>query len=512
MDRLVVQDAELLRQLRELETAKLALESSIARSRHELYRPANEKILAFHQSKAKIRLICGSNRSSKTTSGIAEAIFYALGTRPFDQSRASDPPTKILIVAQDFTNAVIQTIHPKLMSMIPDGALMETPLGIRYMHSGIPTSYHFKNGSFIKLGSSEQEMVKFEGSDWDLVVFDETPRREIYIACLRGTIDRGGRIVFAMTPESSLATWVYDDIYTQAGSNPDIFQVTVSIYENPYLGKEEIEFFKASLTPEEQEARIYGRFKTLIGRVYPQYDPSIHCIDPQDILSRKNEKGISIFDTYPKGLAIDPADRKPFAMLWFALSPQEEIIIYREWPETDFFRTAPLGSIEDYAELIRSIEKETPGGSDTIHWRLMDPNYGIARSVISNSSIVNAFKNYELFFDTDINDDLHEGHHAVRSRLTYDKSKPISELNRPKLYFFKGLNNLHHALTRYIWDTRRMEEERGVTERVKEKVKDFVDPLRYICAKDLIYLDPLNMEQNQYKATQRILSSRIGLR
>lgn len=498
----------LIEEVKELELTEERLQGMADQGRAALYEPNNPKIAAFHESKAKIRLIVGSNRSGKTHAALKEAADMALGRREWNGEVLRDPPSKVLIVAQDFTNAVLQTIHPKLMSLLPSDALLPTPLGIRYMHSGIPTSYHFTNGSFIKLGSGEQDVQKFEGSDWDLIVFDEIPQREIYIACLRGTIDRGGKVVMAMTPVTSLASWVYDEIYLNAGKDPDIFQVTVSIYDNPHLKAEEIESFRNALSPEEVEARIFGKFKHLIGRVYPGYNQDIHRVDPEKVLNEKDQHGRLLFESYPKGMVIDPADQKPFAIGWFAVTPQNDIIFFREWPETDFFKTSAMSSVAQYAALIKEIEDTIPGGPGTISWRLMDPNYGVKSVVVTGQSIKQEFGDHELHFITDINDKIPDGHNAVRRLMHYDPTIPLGEMNRPKLYFFNNLQNFHNSISKYVWDHRRMEEEKGVAERPKEKYKDFADLVRYTAVFNPTYEDPTMLLAHQRELIDKIKQSR----
>jgi phage terminase large subunit len=50
--------------------------------------------------------------------------------------------------------------------------------------------------------------------------------------------------------------------------------------DNPYLDPLEIDSVSASLTLEELDRRRYGRFTANKGLVYPEFDESVHVIQP----------------------------------------------------------------------------------------------------------------------------------------------------------------------------------------------------------------------------------------
>lgn len=483
---------------KKLEQLRDEAKRRLGKMKLELYEPhPGQK--KFHEAKEKIRICLTGNRWGKTEALVAEALSYAIGYRPWDGTKTRTPPNKILICVPTFS-AILEYIVPKFDRLEPEGLRLSGREGVRYLHSSIPGSYHYRNGSMIAFGSYQQEIAHFQGRDWDAVFLDETCPKEIFDILMMRVVDRKGRIHMTLTPENMGAAWIFDDLYSMAGEDIDIFQITGTSYDNPHIPHDELKNTEARLSPEEREAKIYGRFKHLMGRVFPEYDKDIHCLDLSSI------KGL---EELPKGVVIDPHDRKPFAMAWFAVTPQNDIIFLEEWPDDNFLDHKIPHSFEEYVRVIQAIEERLPGGQGTIQWRLMDPNFGRSKKAISGRSVEEEFEMYGLYFDTRIEDDVTTGHLSIRKRLAYDKAIPKSELNRPHLYFRNGLQNFHKSFLNYIYDHRKMEEDKGVTERPKEKYKDFIDLVRYTCMFDPMWLDPREFEQQSFKALDRLRSARI---
>lgn len=432
---------------------------------------------------------------------VAECLAMVLGYRPWNGTKTRMPPNKILICVPTFS-AISDYIIPKFDRLEPDGCRLPGREGRKYGHAGIESSRHYFNGSQVSFASYQQELKSFMGRDWDGVGLDESSPKEIFDVLLMRTVDRDGRIMMTLTPENMDAAWIFDDLYSMAGKDRQIFQITGSSYDNPYLPKEVLAQIEARLSPEEKEAKIYGKFKHLMGRVFQEYDENVHCYDPEKI---------KIEESWPKGICIDPHDRKPFAMAWFAVNPQNDMYFFEEWPPDNFLEHKTPHSFDEYVKIINAIEDGIPGGAASVQWRLMDPNFGRSRKAVSGNSVEEEFEEKGLYFDTQIDDDVMSGHIEIKNRLSWDKTKPLSELNRPKLFFKKGLTNMHRAFLNYTYDTRRMEMEKGVTERPKQKYKDMIDIVRYSCKFDPQYFDPKHYQRMQFEAIGRLASMK-GIR
>ncbi len=74
---------------------------------------------------------------------------------------------------------------------------------------------------------------------------------------------------------------------------------------------------------------------------------------------------------------IDPHDRKPFFMTWFAGFPNDDMIAICEWPPFHFqdCKSSPVSDIERYRDLILEAEASLPRVADV---RLIDGLFGAA--------------------------------------------------------------------------------------------------------------------------------------
>lgn len=265
--RVAVKEASILQSLiREAERRHLG-------AKVERYRP-HKKQEEFHYNPAKYRLLTWGNQTGKTVAGVAECIAYALGYRPWNDSKTRTCPSKIMCAGIDFVHAISGDVWPRFQELIPTGAIES----LEKIHSGIVSKINFKNGSFIAFMSYEQDASKYEGYTWDFVMFNEPPPRDVWIATSRGLMARNGRAIFCMTPLSE--PWIYDEIYAKCGgTDPDYWQSSATMFENPYVPLEQKQKYIEQMNPEEREARVFGKFKHLMGRIFPEFDTGIHLME-----------------------------------------------------------------------------------------------------------------------------------------------------------------------------------------------------------------------------------------
>ena len=75
---------------------------------------------------------------------------------------------------------------------------------------------------------------------------------------------------------------------------------------------------------------------------------------------------------------IRPSDRRPWAMSWFAIYPNEDVIAFREWPPFDFAScTKTAEHVEDYRRNILESEK---GIGKEVDMRFIHPDFGLQKS------------------------------------------------------------------------------------------------------------------------------------
>ncbi len=262
--------------------------------------------VAFHKSNARIRLLVAGNRSGKSEAVVMEAIWLSLGTHPHHRIPV---PNKGKMYGDTFPIVTLETFGPKFKKWLPKSVL---DAGKPYTKSaqGYIVGVNFANGSKITFGAYQQEAGTAEGGDFDYVIFDEPPPRNVYIANLRGIVDRGGLMCFSMTPLRE--AWIYDELWLP-GINHEKDYIECfnwSSYDNPYIDKTVLDILAAECTPAEREVRIEGLFKKLQGVVVDTYRPEVSDIEAFNL----NEE----FQIY-EGLDPHPNGAKPHAALWKAL-------------------------------------------------------------------------------------------------------------------------------------------------------------------------------------------------
>lgn len=442
----------------------------------------------WHLSKSSTRLILGGNRSGKTIAAFHDVIWQLTGDYPdwYLDDMKLETPVYSRWIATDYKQGVGGVFQPYFKDLIPKSLIKR----VQKTQQGIICKVFWKNGSELELLTDEQDVGIFEGWHGHRLHVDEPCARSRYIASKRGLIDYGGKSSFSLTPLKE--PWIYDELYEQADGNR-IFAVTIDIEENPHIPKEEIDEFKKSLTDDEKEARIHGRFSHLTGIIYKEFEKDVHIIPDRDI--PKN---------WPTVHLIDPHDRKPHANVWVAVDEFDNLYFYDELESS--------GTIPQISAKIRL--KEFKRKADI---RIGDPNKMMSPPKIGskgslksefaqdtmytedeidkNQGLRDKVKIHGLHFSVNVNNSLDAGHLKVKRYLMYDKTKPIGIGNRPKIYFFKSCVKTIRGMTHYIWDDHRNAEGKSLKEKPKDEFKDFPDLVRYACMSNLKYSSP-NYERN----------------
>jgi hypothetical protein len=446
--------------------------------------------LPIHEAMKKKRLVLmtGGNGIGKTHTAIGVCLAWIKGERPWDGSKTPrTPPVDVLYVAPDFTNYHAKKTIPLIFKLMPHEAWEHVLTDGR----GLQTMFRHANGSTLHLMAYEQHLRKaqdqaspFEGIDFDLAVFDEPAPREVFIAIERGVMKRNGKILMVLTPIAE--PWIFDQLYepgldpaSDIGTHTISAEVAVRSETNPegIWEREAFDHFRATVSGEDHEdARIHGHFKHLAGLVFKEYDPAYHIFDPAKLEIRPE---------WPKGLTIDPHDKKPFMMAWWAVNPEGQILFFKEWPTSPFheYRSCDY-TWDDYAAFIKAEEEKIPGGAGSVIYRFMDPNFGRSSKASAGVSISDYLGQQGMYFDTTVDDSLQNGHAAIRRRLSFDRNQPLSPTNHPMLRISKACWNLDYAFRHYIWD----EVGSVAKEKPKDHAKDAMDVMRYTAAANPEYI------------------------
>ena len=410
-----------------------------------------DKQLEFHTAPHPTRAIFGGNRSGKTTCGGMEFLFHTTGVYPkwYPEEQRVHGAVKGRIIAKDFQKGVGEVIIPFLEEWLDESFIakkFKNPLGIA-------VKWTMKNGSVFDILSHEQNTESYEGWKGHLAWFDEPPPRDKYIATLRGLVDYRGRNWLTLTPLTQ--PWIYDDIYTNTDKKR-VKCVTVNIRDNPHLDELAIAEFESSLTHEEKEARIKGRFLHLSGLVYKEFNPDMHIVEQFPI--KKD------WTTY---FAIDPHERTPTACMWFAVDPQGNYWIYDElW----------LGDM-DLAGVAMAIHAQE--GENPARIRIIDPHNDKDNALAGGFNVRKELMRHGIFCQRG-NIDITLGMSRIKHALKPEYNQ-LSKTMQPKLRIMANCVQTIYEFQHYLWDEYKHNKEQYEQKNtVKKKDDHFMDCLRYI--------------------------------
>lgn len=324
----------------------------------------------------------------------------------------------------------------------------------------------------------DQDVRQFESDDVGIIVYEEPPPRDIRKACV-SRLRMGGYEIFLMTPLQHSA-WIFDEIV----NNKDLAKylevhyadVESNCIEHGIRGRlrhEDIVFMMDQWDEDEKQARAEGKPSHMKGLVYKGLHPDQHRHERPP-----NDFPMSEHDIY---CVMDIHDRRPPAIVWFAVSVNGKKYAVQEYPNDphNLYHTIKSSSVtfDDISKIIRTTERLNGWDSNQVK-RYLDPNYGVRRMGDMGITIQQYFAMPEhggLYFITNINDHQETGHQMVRNLLAVDKD------GLPNLLIGDGLCNSWHQMQRYGRKEHASKREAvdGMSEKVGEKYKDFPDCFRY---------------------------------
>lgn len=408
----------------------------------------------FFSSRARNRYLFGSNRSGKSVGGHLELISCAIGYRPW---LPKDHPDRIVRLGNGEPIPVPNVGFHLLENLNTSGKQiflkkMEEWLPkewgkVKKNNQGQPVEVRFNNGSICHVYSQNMDIDALEGPNGHYLSCDEPPTQRFWNSLKRGLVDHDGIAWISATPLK--ASYFMAELMAKAsedltGENHEL--ISLSIHDNRksrggYLPDRAVDEFIASLPPDEVEARVYGRPKHLAGAVYKEWMPAPpYCVEP-----------FTIPQDWPRLMAIDPAERKPMAAVWIAISPDNKWYIYR-----DCFDPG-LRTTKQFANWVKQQEgwEQTRDGRwlqtpkcEPVALRLTDTSANkLERS--SGYTIAQALRNEGLIFLNANKSDFLGGIDRVRQMLDFDPQYEWSQ--GPQLVVFSNCRRVMHEFQNYVW-------------------------------------------------------------
>jgi len=420
---------EIIERIREIESEQLRRSACDNLKSYNTGRKKHRKQIAFHKCKKRNRWVFGGNRTGKTECGAVEVVYIARGIHPYRENLKESTGWVVSLSSQvqrDVAQAKI--LHYLNRDWIADIVMQSGKKGSP--EYGIIDYILVKTvfGGVSKIGfkSCDQGREKFQGASLDYVWFDEEPPEDIYHECRMRVFDKRGHIFGTMTPLKGLS-WVYDEIYLNKNNNPEVWYITMEWADNPFLSKEEIKLLSSSMSPEQLEARCFGRFCAASGLVYPEFDPQVHVIDPFPVPKE-----------WQDNISIDPGLNNPLSCHWYAVDFDGNVYVVAEHYEAGrdiFYHSQKIKEISD-----RLGWKRDSGGRLCA---LIDSAAG-QRTLASQKSVCELFRECGINVNPRVNKDLFSGISRVKSYLK-------SADGRTRLYIFKNCVNMIREFKGYFW-------------------------------------------------------------
>ena len=441
-------EKNIILKIKQIEAEERRRRGTDALIKYNAVEPIHKKQLAFHQCQKRNRWVFGGNRSGKTECGAVECVYMARGIHPY---RTNKPNVFGWVVS--VTRAVQRDVaQKKILKYLSKGwieniTMQEGAKGspeygvidqimVRNVFGGI---------SIIGFKSCEEGREKFQGSSLDFVWFDEEPPKDIYHECKMRLIDKKGDMFGTMTPLKGL-TFVYDEIYLNKRKDSEVWYEFMEWADNPHLDKDEIEAITSGLSNEELLARRYGKFTSSSGLVYAEFDENVHVIEPFNLPKE-----------WYDCLSIDPGLNNPLSCHWYAVDYDGNVYVIAE-----HFQAGK--DVDYHAQRIKEISERLGWHKDSSgRIRAYIDSAAGQKTLAGMKSVSELFYEKGINVNANVNKDLFSGIQRVKGYLKGENGKP-------KLYIFKGCDNLIRELKSYWW---------GDNDRPKKTDDHCLDELRY---------------------------------
>ena len=424
-----------------------------------------------------------------------------------------------------YKGLILRKTYPQLAELI-DKTLNYYPRvypKARYNHS--THTWTFPSGAKIIFGAMQytKDRTKYQGQAYDFIAFDELthftfdeysylfsrnrpngPGTRVYI---RATANPGGvghgwvkeRFITAgepMTPITEEIKWKEPDGTEVTKHQKRIF-VPSSVFDNPALLKNDPNYVQrlASMPEAERKALLYGDWDSFSGQVFTEWrnNPDhyadrkwTHVIDPFKI-----ERDWRIY------CGMDWGYSKPFAVGWFAVSPDRKLYHIREYygctgTPNQGVKMEPV----EVAKAIKRIEADDPNLRGRQITRVGDPAIWGSQT---GESIGDMMEREGVFFEKGQHARM-DGKMQIHHRLAFD------EEGCPMLYVFNTCKHFIRTVPNLVYDETDVED-------VDTDGEDHAyDMLRYVAMENPIAPrrnmietkdtrdDPLNLYEDQKKA------------
>lgn len=191
----------------------------------------------------------------------------------------------------------------------------------------------FPNGSRIKLGycDLEKDVYQYQGQEYDVIGLEEAThftesQMQFLTTCNRSVRrDFSPRMYYTCNPGGVGHGWVkrlfLDRQYREEETPADYRFIPARLTDNPVLMERDPGYRKSLLSLPEHLRRAYleGDWDVLQGQYFPEFRRDIHVEPPCAIPAH-----------WRRFRAMDWGYNDPCCVLWFAVDPEGQVLVYRE--------------------------------------------------------------------------------------------------------------------------------------------------------------------------------------
>lgn len=433
-------------------------------------RKIHKKQMKFHKSPKRNRWVFGGNRTGKSECGAVEVVWMALGLHPYRENRPSTIGWVVSLTSKVQKDVAQRKILHYLDKRHIKEIVMQSGSSLS-PENGVIDRIIVKNAlggeGVIAFKSVEEGRERFQGASLDYVWFDEEPPYDIYLECVMRVLDKKGDIFGTMTPLKGLS-FVYDEIYLNPKKDKEVFTIFFEWADNPHLKKRELDRLQSLLSPEELEARKYGRFTgERKGLVYPEFTEYNNVIEPFPIPL-----------DWQVSLSIDPGLNNPTSCHWYAIDGDDNVYVVAEHYESGKVVSYHASKIKEISDRI-GWHRESDGSI----YALID-TASTQRTLASIRSVAELFRDAGINVNPKVNKNVFDGITKIKELLSGGKCKS-------KLYIFSTCENLIREFKTYMWAS-------GDVPRKKDD--HALDELRYFVM-DNLHRFQIKDEQEEVKLT-----------
>lgn len=304
--------------------------------------PKQRKFIA---SPAKQKFLLGGQRSSKSEASVCDLVLDVLGIKGLVY-----PGFRADGVGVDAWAAALSslkwrdTLQPKIEKML--GGSWRRGGFIRRFYEA-DAMYLTTNGRTVQLMTYEAGFDKFQSAAVGRIACDEVPPESIWKQAVVRVSEQQGTATIAATPTRGTG-WLGSDLYDEwcEGTNGEEREFKKRIFIS--MDTEDNRFVPPSVTedlkdtyrdPDELAMAKSGKFVSLSGRVFKEFDYARHVVEPEGRLLDLRWRGKVPWPLPKEWLrwrGFDWGIRSPAPVVWVAQDPVERVfVIYRETYRSD---------------------------------------------------------------------------------------------------------------------------------------------------------------------------------